>query len=191
MSLNELQRKHAGETCWIVGKGPSLRHLQADDFGPGPVIALNDAIIAVEKLDIENPIYSLQKDGQAEHMVQVRTDIALILQSTEGFSGEWFPEHPLRYLVDPLADLGFDHVQVLATRMAIEIAKRMGCQTLKLMCCDNLVNGAMETYNPRTDNAEVTGAGYWYQLTRPYILDDLKTIEHDFVLPSETTWKFY
>lgn len=181
--MNALRHKHPGEICWIVGKGPSLRYLRAEHFGPGPVIALNDAIIVVQDLGLDNPIYSLQKDGYPEHMFEPRAEIPLILQDTPGYSGEWFPEHPVRILVDPIADLGFDHPQVLSTRMAIEIAKQMECESLKMLCCGNLVNNALETYDPRTGTAEVTGAARWYELTRPYILNDLESIPHEFIIP--------
>ena len=180
--MNQLRHKHTGETCWIVGKGPSLRYLRAEHFGPGPVIALNDAIVAVQELDIPNKVYSLQKDGQPGFMVKPRMDIALIVQKNYP-SQKYYPEHPERYVVDVIKDLGFDHIQVLATRMAIAIAKQMDCSALKMMCCDNLVTGALETFNPRTGNAKVTGAAHWYQLTRPYILKDLESVQHEFIIP--------
>lgn len=183
--MNALRHKHQGETCWIVGKGPSLRDLSARSFGDGPVIALNDAIMVVQELALPNPIYSLQKDGYPEHMVEPHADVTLILQSTPGYSGEWFQEHPTRILVDPLEDLGFDHVQALSTRMAIEIAKQMGCDYLKVLCCDNLVmKGTLATYEPRDGTAAVTGAAKWYKLTRPYILEDLISIPHEFIIPA-------
>lgn len=184
--MNALRHKHPGETCWIVGKGPSLRHLGGEHFGQGPIIALNDAIAVVQEINLTNPIYSLQKDGDEKHMVKPYAEIPLILQETPGFSGEWFPEHPARILVDPIQDLGFDHVQVLATRMAIQIAVQMDCASLKLVCCDSLVTGALETFNPRNGKAQVTGAAHWYKLTRPYIMADLKDIAHEFILPKES-----
>ena len=181
--MNKLKHKHPGETCWIVGKGPSLRYLRAEHFGEGPIIALNDAIAAVQEINLTNPMYSLQKDGDEQHMLKPYDEIILILQDTPGYSRDWFPEHPVRILVDPINELGFDHVQVLVPRMAIEIAKQMGCTALKMMCCDSLVTGALETFDPRTGEAQVTGAARWYKATRKFILDDLKMIPHEFILP--------
>jgi len=167
-----------------VGKGPSLRYLRAEHFGAGPVIALNDAIAAVQPLGLPNRIYSLQKDGNKKHMVKPFADVALIVQANYP-SQNWFPEHPERYEVDALKDLGFDHIQVLATRMAIEIAKQMDCSFLKMLCCDNLVNRSLETYDPRTGKAEVTGAARWYKATRKDILEDLATIKYELVTPEK------
>jgi len=182
--LNQLRHKHPGETCWIVGKGPSLRYLRASHFGAGPVIALNDAIAAVQELGLSNKLYSLQKDGQLEFMVEPFEHVILILQDTPKYSREYFQEHPHRILVDPILDLGFDHVQVLATRMAIEIAKQMDCAEIRMMCCDNLMTGALETYDCRTETSAVTGAAHWYKETKSYILADLENIQHEFVLPT-------
>jgi hypothetical protein len=61
--IGELAERHRGETAWIVGRGPSLLELTAADIGPGPVIALNNAIVQVRALALPNPLYSLQKDG--------------------------------------------------------------------------------------------------------------------------------
>ena len=183
--MNALRHKHSGETCWIVGKGPSLRYLRAEHFGAGPVIALNDALALVQNLGLDNRIYSLQQDGVPQHMVEPRADVWLILQDTAGYSRDWFPNHPIRILVDPIKDLGFDHIQVLAVRMAIAIAKQMECSFVKMLCCDSLTTGALETFDPRTGICEVTGAARWYLATKPYIFDDLQAIQHEFILPKE------
>ncbi len=59
---------HPGQTCYIIATGPSLVNLQASDIGPGPIIAINRAILAVEALGLDtplmlSPVYSMQKDG--------------------------------------------------------------------------------------------------------------------------------
>ena len=63
LNMKSLTGKHKGETAWMVGKGPSLQYLTADYIGPGPVITINQAIIAVEDLELPNQVYSMQKDG--------------------------------------------------------------------------------------------------------------------------------
>lgn len=185
MSLDELRGLYPGQTGWIVGKGPSLRYLRAEHFGEGPVIALNDAIVAVEKLGIPNPIYSLQKDGNPMHMVEPNDGVTLILQDTEGYSRDWYPEHPQRILVDPMQDMGFERPTIVATRMAIYIARAMGCDKIKIVCCDYLVTGALETFDPRTGQARVTGAAQFYQSSGELVLQDLEGMPHEFVLPVE------
>lgn len=66
-SLDALRGRHAGETAYIVGKGPSLLCATADIFGPGPVITLNHAVLYVRRLNLPNPIYAFQKDGCRYH----------------------------------------------------------------------------------------------------------------------------
>ncbi len=61
------EMKHAGETVWIIGKGPSLLNLTADTIGPGPVVTLNEAIVHVRTLNLPNAIYVFQKDGCVSH----------------------------------------------------------------------------------------------------------------------------
>jgi hypothetical protein len=61
--ISDLAGRHRGATAWIVGRGPSLLELAAADVGPGPVLALNNAIVQVRALALPNPLYSLQKDG--------------------------------------------------------------------------------------------------------------------------------
>ncbi len=63
VSIAPLKRKHAGTCAYIIGKGPSLMHLRAQDIGPGPVIVLNEAVAIVQQLGLPNPVYSMQKDG--------------------------------------------------------------------------------------------------------------------------------
>lgn len=47
----------------MVGKGRSLVNIKKKHFGKGPVITINQAIEKVEDLELDNPIYSLQKNG--------------------------------------------------------------------------------------------------------------------------------
>jgi len=62
-NMESLRGKHKGETAWIIGKGPSLQYLTADDIGDGPVVTINQSILDVENLGLKNKIYSMQKDG--------------------------------------------------------------------------------------------------------------------------------
>lgn len=58
---------HAGQTAWIIGKGPSLLRLTPEMIGDGPVITLNEAIRWVRPLKLPNPVYVFQKDGCVSH----------------------------------------------------------------------------------------------------------------------------
>lgn len=66
VSLDSLQPIFAGNRCYIVGKGPSLDKIKEKDFPDprAPIIALNESVLEVEKLDIPNPIFGLQQDAK-------------------------------------------------------------------------------------------------------------------------------
>ena len=53
--VDPLRNRHAGQTATVVGKGPSLLTLTPRDFGSGPVIAINHAILEVRKLGLRQP----------------------------------------------------------------------------------------------------------------------------------------
>lgn len=196
MNFKDLRQKHAGETAWIVGKGPSLGNLQAGHFGNGPVIALNQAIVVVERLEIPNPLYSLQKDGCGEigehatcrlrdgHDWMIRPQRAtLLLQATTGYSRDCLADYEPRVLIDPVRDLRFTNLQTMAVRMGIAIAKWMGCSSIVMLCCGSLVNGDTRTFNVWTGRAERTSAGDHYLPAKRHVLNELAGIKHTFVIP--------
>jgi hypothetical protein len=178
MSNRPLENVHAGEIAYIVGKGPSLRYLSQEHFGSGPVITINEAIVSVEKLKLDNPIYSLQKDGcrtiapnnsnglvtrghTYPHkcgypMVYPHKDTTLILCSNDGYSGMCLPSHKKRVLFDLPLHLGLvpNCNSLLA---AFEIAVLMGCSSVVLLCFDSF-NKDYRTYNPHND--EITNLDY-------------------------------
>ena len=182
-----LKDRYTGQTCSIVGKGPSLKYLRTEHIRPGPVIVLNEAIIHVQKCDLSNDIYSMQKDGGMSRggydgsMVQPLEHIWLILQLQ--YSSQWFPDHPKRLIVDPIIDF---HMLVteMSIRIVLQLAKIMGCSKINLICCDSLVNGDLRHFT--RDGVISSGSGnYLYEYVRPLVLKDLKDIEHEFILPEE------
>lgn len=196
MNFHDLVNRHKGETCWIVGKGPSLEYLRAEHFQRGPVIALNQSIVMIEKLDLSNPVYALQKDGcgyMGPHSACVKRDgvewmirpknATLILRDTVGYSRHCLADYEPRVLVCPVRDLGFEYLSEMAIRMAISISKKMGCTRVKLMCCGSLVNGDTRTFNVWTNQPEHTSAGRYYLPVRNQVLMDLAGIPHSFFIP--------
>jgi hypothetical protein len=173
MSIDSLRGAHPGQTGQIVGKGPSLKYLTGEHFGPGPVLALNDAIIAVEWLGLSNPLYSLQKDGNPHHMTRPGDDVTLILQSTPGYSSAWFPEHPQRLLVDPRAELHFADDSVMSIRMGAAILRLMGCEQMVFISCDSLASDDLRTYYPRTGKTKKRCAAM-YAAVIPLLFSDLE-----------------
>lgn len=187
-SFRVLENFHPGSEIFIVGKGPSLAFLTAEVFFPSrcPIICLNDSILVVQAMGLSNPLYSLQKDGDARYMVEPSETTHLLLQSTPGYSGEYFPDHTNRYLVDPVTELGFEREETTATEMAIAIARSMGCSHIHMCCCDILVNGNTGTFDPfarKSVNDAYKTAIYSYAKER--IMEQLRSISHDFIIPKE------
>jgi hypothetical protein len=186
MDIGTVYQKYIKQDGWVIGKGPSLRYLQAKYIGAGPVITLNAAILVVQELGLANPIYSMQKDGCGEAkdprrckgvcelkppMVQPRDDIPVILQHP-AYSGDCMPEHPARIFVNPVWDLNFDRFDTMSIRMAAAILRMMGCVKINFLCCDSL-HGDYRAYDVETQRATMTPASVNYPASVMDLLEDL------------------
>lgn len=197
MSLDELRGKHAGETAWIVGKGPSLGLLCAEDIGEGFVIALNQSIAVVQELGLPNVIYSYQKDGCGligpheecqprdghDWMIRPKDGVNLILQQPD-FSEFCLCGTPCIY-IDPVQDFNFEFPETMAVQVSIALAKFMGCDEIVMVCCDSLSGDIFETFDVHTRQAVLTGAGEFYPYVRPLVLKDLDEIPHRILTPGK------
>jgi hypothetical protein len=194
--VEELRDLYAGQMAWIVGKGPSLKHLRAEHFGKGPVLTMNESILIVQGLGLTNPIYSMQKDGcrmskQAHAcpgecqvqppMTTPNPDITVILQDP-GFSEMCLPDHPLRLHVDPVAELGFAEATEMSVLMCIAIAKLMGCTVINFVSCDSLT-GDMRTIDVHTLKAEFNVFVGHYAHAVPQVLEAVQEIPHEIITP--------
>lgn len=151
--ITALAKAYRRQTCYVVGKGPSLLHLAARHFGPGPVITLNQAIRTVERLALGNPILSMQKDGAYPticdspcadcsqtppgDMVRPAPGATLLLSRTT--SRHCFADYEPRYLFDEAA-LGLPFYAPSAV-VAIRLAELFGCDGLVFVCLDAAVTG--------------------------------------------------
>jgi hypothetical protein len=147
--MSALQGIYSDQACYLIGKGPSLLNLSAADLRPGPVIALNSAVLKVAELEIDNPVYAMQKDGgnrsyctqpcgdRCGDMRRVPDHFALLVHEHE--SRRCYPDQPQRYIFDNLA-LGLQ-VHDASVLSAIKIADLFGCTRLILLCFDAGVNG--------------------------------------------------
>lgn len=182
--LKDLHNIHKDKPVYIIGKGASLEFLTGGLFdSESPVICINESIVIVQELGICNPLYSLQKDGDPKHMAKPNDEVTLLLQNTDGYSRDWFPEHKKRILIDPVIDQNFLYQAVMAIRMCIKLAQYMGCSFIFLVCCDSLVNGDMRTFNVFTGKSEITTASEWYEKSIPDIFDDLQNIQYELIVP--------
>ena len=194
-AVEQLRNLYAGQTAWIVGKGPSLEHLRAEHFGDGPVITLNQTVLMVQELRLSNPIYSMQKDGcgaicedarcmkcgYRPPMVYPHEGVTVILQEPE-YSEFCLWEHERRMWVS-VQDLGFELESEMVIRMAIRIAQVMGCERIVFLCCDSLTDGSLETFDVITKEVTLTTAAQYYEYVIPLVLADVEELPHEFIMP--------
>lgn len=157
-----LAGRHPGETATIVGTGPSLLRLTTSDFGAGPVIALNDAVLALRRLRLPNRMYVMQKDGCIPHGARARVPILrcvcpgrmpqprmpeeVILSAAE--SSRCWRGYPRRHVLD-VESLGLRWA-TSSTPVAVKVAELMGCASVRMLAHDAHTRG---------DSRRVTGSG--------------------------------
>ena len=160
-----LRGRHKDQTLTVVGKGPSLEYLSKDDFVPGPVIAINHAIIAVEELGLSNAIYAMQKDGgrkrthpngimnpECEHSDncddcggKVRPKKAILLVHRHE-SLYCFSDYSPRYVFDwDMLGLPGNECSFI---FAIQMGKLFACNGFRFISFDAHTNGNRYTYIP-------------------------------------------
>jgi len=198
--IDAVKGRHAGETCYVVGKGPSLADLTAEAFGPGPVICLNRAIVHVQELGVSNPLYSMQKDGcvsfhqrdvgcegcegEVFPIVYPREQVTLLLHEHE--SRNCLPRHPNRLVFDAVDELGFGWWST-SSPCAIRIAKIFGCSKVVLLCHDSFFDeyGTADIKDGKAAGVEANGcgAGNYAPITR-LVKQELSAIPHEIVRPT-------
>jgi hypothetical protein len=149
-NITKLASRYEGETCSIVGTGPSLLTFAREDFEPGPVIAINDAAPYVEDLEITNPLFSMQKDGGDKRLCPncgdgcggvSRPRWAMLLVSLKE-SLNCFANYPLRYFFDTEMLAPSEHgAGEFSANVALMIAKLFGCARINLIGFDSVTRG--------------------------------------------------
>ncbi len=140
--IEVLRNKHSGSRCCIVGMGPSLLGLRKESFEVGDVvIALNHAIVHIEKLHLAIPVYSMQKDC---FCVRPKRD-PLIVHELEGIhecgiAGANSPDYRPRYVFNNPTDFGLEWYRPSVVT-AVKVAELLGCKRIKLLACDALSTG--------------------------------------------------
>jgi hypothetical protein len=142
-----LRDRHVGETASIIGRGPSLLKLKAEDVPPGPVITLNAAVIQVRKLGLPNHIYMQWKDGCQQH-TWLDNDPAsphgctlpspdpgetLLLSLAESRYCQM--DAPDRHVMDVKGWFGVDWWKMSAP-VAVCVAELLGCRDIVFFGCD-------------------------------------------------------
>jgi uncharacterized Rossmann fold enzyme len=130
--MKTLKNKHKGKDCYIVGCGPSIQYLTKDMFKDGIVITLYESIIPVEKLNLTNTIYSMQKD---RYVVEPKKAILLL---HEHESKKDNPNY--QHIVWDNNQLGLDWLESSGPS-AVKLAEYMGCKKMYLIAFDTCTNG--------------------------------------------------
>lgn len=134
--LEDLKDKYKGEICYIVGRGTSIRNLTPNDFANGPVIALNQSIIQIERLNLTNPIYSMQKDK-----ADTRPNKATLLVSKHESPNDLKDYSPRIVFNAQALDNNKYGYKEFSANIAMKIAQLFGCNKIKLMGFDSCMNG--------------------------------------------------
>lgn len=136
-SINELAGKYNGERLTVIGRGKSLSLLCKQHIPAGPVIAINQAILAVDKLDMPNDVYSMQKDK----LFTLSTDAPLLVHTPESAKGLDIPNAYEWRNTDYKLE-----VKAPSVASCVAIAKLWGCKEVLFLCCDAAVNQCTEAH---------------------------------------------
>ncbi|MCK4826625.1 hypothetical protein KA005_63395, partial [bacterium] len=171
---------YKGQTMWIVGKGPSLQYLTKEHIGSGPIITINQALLKIEEIGFQNPIYSMQKDGgnrrkyKFSHpiilkpdcdyksdcgdicgdMIRPKQGATLLVHKHESLY--CFADYSPRYVFD-WAKLGLK-CNRFSLVIAIRIGILMGCKKFCFISFDAHTTGSLDSYTPNVGITEANPA---------------------------------
>lgn len=128
MFKDQLKNKHKNQTCYVIGKGPSLNYLKKEHITPSyPIICLNESIILIESLELQNTnIYSLQQNNDPQCWRKPKKAMLITDQLIES---EIFIEYKNRCVINREEDLGLKR-QTYSALAAIELARFFGCVSI-------------------------------------------------------------
>lgn len=177
---------HKGQTAYIIGKGKSLDRLKLCDIKAGIIIAINQAIIPVEKIGFPNITYSLQKDGaspefrnECQCKIHGHKDCpydmvypkkAILINHTQE-SSDCMTDYTPRIVFNN-EDFGLEWQRVSALS-AIAIAKYFGCDKIKMIAFDSITDNDCGNMMDKIDES--------YPIHHSAIHEALKDIEHEFI----------
>lgn len=187
---------HNGETCWIVGKGPSLKYLKREHIGDGPIIAIYEAVVPIELLEFPNKVYSLQKDGGLDKkypftvsnecdfrqcdfckgIVKPKRATLLLHELEAKYCFEGYPD---RY-VFTLEEIGMPHNE-FSLVCALKIGQYFGCAEFAFVSCDAHSQGDYGNIFPvmRQDYYD-----HIYKVQRSILPKYLEGVHYRWVTPS-------
>lgn len=90
---------HNNCSCAIIGNGPSILKINESYFSPNEAIfTINDSIVLIEKLNLTNIIYSVQKD-KGDGVVRPNKATLLVSEHESKFA---FEDYKPRYIFDAI-----------------------------------------------------------------------------------------
>jgi hypothetical protein len=135
--IEKLYGKHEGESCYIVGKGVSLKYISKDHFKDGFIITLNQAVDWVEPLELDNTVYSMQKD----HIVSPDTKYPIFIHSHESLDEVGDLENEFYVFTNHKIGLRSTFPSICTS---ITLAKLFGSNDITLISFDAITNGIIE-----------------------------------------------
>lgn len=206
VSIAPLRDRHKGQQAFIVGKGPSLANIRFSDFGPGPVITLNQAVEVVQVLGLPNQIYAWQKDGcttedpytiprpcdsceafgwQRPTVVNPFPGVATIF--TQHLSSWCLHGRANRYVATD-EELGYGgYPLTMSVLEVIPFAKHLGATSITMMCFDSLVSGDLGYFEEgQYTEKEIETMRYNLEWVKPRVIASLEAVgAYSFFLPPE------
>lgn len=163
--IQRLQNQYAGQTCYIIGRGPSLLNLTKECFKEqGPVIVINEAIINILDLGLDRDIYSQWRNGDipVDFKKYFIGTVSLLICANP------VPEYvsTVNHFLDcrPISafecrrDFGVDPRMMFSHRVALEIAVR-------IFGCKKIINMGFDSY--KNDDRTVLDLGFVQSEYRP------------------------
>jgi hypothetical protein len=143
-TIQKLKNQHEGETCYIIGRGPSLATLRKGHIGDGIIIVLNQAYADVEKLGLPNVMYSMQKD----HLYGYPVKMPILVHEPESVKESYanIEEYQNAYVWDNEKDFCLIW-SYPSSPVAVTIANFMGCKECVMLCHDAITNGDLMSYS--------------------------------------------
>lgn len=131
LSLKEttqFENKYLGKVAYVVGKGPSMDYLTPEHFilKNSPILAVNEAHIAIKKMRLPNPLYLIQCDAPPRYYV-THEDILIVPHKV----AHSYLDYPNVYVLE--TDRG---PMYLSSSHAIKVAWYFGCIEQILVCFD-------------------------------------------------------
>ena len=126
-----------GRVVYLVGKGPSLDLLSEDDFAAhpeSPIIACNEAVFAVEELNILNPVFGIQQDKTLGETCRPNLKSTRVLLSTHNSSlySDLDKERKIIYVPEQLGA----HEASISALLGVKVAEQLGAKEFRLLAFD-------------------------------------------------------